>query len=60
MAKKTYQQKKAEAIDEAIEWQNNFEKRNYSWGEIAYVSNHFEKLARRYGLVREFKENGII
>ena len=60
MAKKTYQQKKAEAIDEAIEWQNNFEKRNYSWGEIAFWGNHFEKLARRYGLIREFKENGII
>jgi len=60
MAKKTYQQKKAEARDEAIEWQYNSVSQNYSWSEIAFWGNHFEKLARRYGLIREFKENSII
>ena len=55
-----YQRKKAKAIREAIEWQLDFDNHNYSYGELAYYGNYFEKLAKRYGLVREFKENGII
>ena len=37
-----------------------FANRNYSYGELAYFSDYFEAKARRYGLVKEFKENGII
>lgn len=55
-----YQKGKARAIQIAIEWQNSFEDSNYSYGELAYYQDYFEKLARRYGLVREFRENAII
>jgi hypothetical protein len=44
----------------AIDWQSNFAEHNYSYGEIAYFQEIFERLGRRYGLLREFKENGII
>jgi len=55
-----YQIKKYETIQEAIEWQNNFESNNYSWGELAEIRADFEKKAKKYGLIKEFKENGII
>lgn len=56
----TYQENKEKAREKAIEWQRDFENHNYSWGELAYYGAYFEKLAKRYGLVEEFKENGII
>lgn len=56
----TYQENKEKAREKAIEWQRDFENHNYSWGELAYYGVYFEKLAKRYGLVEEFKENGII
>lgn len=31
-----------------------------SWGEWATLYAAFEKAARRFGLVREFRENGVI
>lgn len=43
-----------------IDWQSDFADHNYSYGELAYFSDYFETKARRYGLVKEFKENGII
>ena len=55
-----YQRKKAKAIREAIEWQLDFDNHNYSYEELAYYRNYFERLAKKYGLVREFRENGII
>ena len=55
-----YQRAKARARDKAIEWQLDFNNQNYSYGELAYYGNYFERLAKRYGLVKEFKENGII
>ena len=59
-AQKNYKMLKEEARQKAIEWQLDFANNNYSWGELAYYSNYFEKLAKRYGLIEEFKENGII
>lgn len=56
---KTYQQRKEEAREKAIEWQYDFCNHNYSWGELAYWDNYFEKLGKRYGLLKEFRENGI-
>ena len=44
---------------EAIDWQNDFAKHNYSYGELAEFGEYFEKLGRRYGLLKEFRENGI-
>ena len=55
-----YTEHKEKARNEAIEWQHDFANHDYYWSELAEFSAHFEKLGRRYGLLREFKENGII
>lgn len=56
----TYAERKEKARNEAIDWQSDFANHNYYWSELAEFSAYFEKLAKRYGLVREFRENGII
>lgn len=57
----TYQEGKSKTIEEAKKWQHSFvEGRSYTWAEIFDFTAHFTKLAKRYGLVREFRENGII
>ena len=58
--KKTYAELKEEKRQEAIEWQMDWGNHNYSWGEIAYYSDYFYKIGKRYGLLKEFRENGII
>jgi hypothetical protein len=55
-----YTQLKERARDKAIEWQNDFNNHNYSYGELAYYEEYFKRLAKRCGLVGEFRENGII
>ena len=55
-----YQKGKEKTRNEAIDWQADFANHNYSYGELTYFSHYFETKARRYGLVKEFKENGII
>lgn len=55
-----YKENKEKAREKAIEWQLNFDSNNYTWSELADYQNYFENLAKRYGLTKEFKENGII
>ena len=58
-----YQRGKEAARAAAQEWQINQNytyKDFYYWSEIAQIQAHFEKLGRRYGLLTEFRENGII
>ncbi len=55
-----YQIRKEMARIEAIDWQLDFNNHNYSYGELIYYEDYFTRLAKRYGLVKEFKENGII
>lgn len=55
-----YQKAKAIARDKAVGWQSGFSDQNYSYGELAYWQDYFRGLAKRTGLVREFRENGII
>ena len=50
-----YQRAKARARDKAVEWQNDFCNHN-----LVYWQDYFERLGRKYGLVREFRENAII
>lgn len=57
---KSYEEKKEKARQEAIEWQNTFAERNLSYGEIQAAYGRFLRLAKRYGLTREFQENGIL
>ena len=55
-----YQKQKEKARSKAVDWQLDFSNHNYSWGELADFGEYFERLAKRYGLVKEFRENGII
>lgn len=54
-----YQRAKAAVRERAIEFSLTVGEKNLSWGECAYYGSMFEKLGRRYGLLREFRENGI-
>ena len=45
----------------AKDWQKAFQDLvSMSWEEVLWYSNFFEVYGRKYGLLREFKENGII
>ena len=55
-----YQKRKEAARQKAIDWQLGFAEHDYSCGEIAEAQTNFERLAKRYGLVEEFRNNGII
>lgn len=55
-----YQELKEIARQKAIDWQNEFSENNYSYGELSYYQAYFEALAKRYGLIKEFRENCII
>lgn len=55
-----YRRGKANAQYKAIEWQADARNHAYSWEEVAEYQAMFYKLAQRFGLVREFRENGII
>jgi hypothetical protein len=53
---------KDEAREYAIRWQswiNSTEEKIYQ-SDLAEWGDYFEKLGRKFGLLREFKENGII
>lgn len=57
----TYQDRKNNARDKAIEYQNTYyDFCNYSYGELSIINEFFEKAGRRYGLLNEFTTNGII
>lgn len=55
-----YQKRKEAARQGAIDWQADFGNHNYSYGELAFYFDYFEKKAKRYGLLREFRTEGII
>lgn len=57
---KNYTERKASLQDIAMEWQAQFSGYAWSYGELAEIYSFLEKNAKRYGLLREFKENGII
>lgn len=54
-----YQKQKERVRNEAIDWQLDFCNHNYSWGELAYFSDYFYTMGKRYGLLTEFRENAI-
>lgn len=55
-----YQQAKESARQKAIDWQLTFSDNVYYWSDLADFSAYFEKLGKRYGLIKDFRENGII
>jgi len=56
---KNYTEKKASLEDLAKEWQGQFASYNWSYGELATIGEYFNKNGKKYGLLREFKENCI-
>ena len=56
----TYQARKQDLYNKAVEWSNNLgEYPNWSYGELADISDFFYTNGRRYGLLTEFRENAI-
>lgn len=55
-----YKELKEKARQEAIDWQIDFANHNYDYVELAKFSEHFEKLGKRYGLIKEFRNEGIL
>lgn len=56
---KTYYEKKEEIRQEAVNWQLDFSNHNYSYLELANWGDYFYKKGKKYGLLKEFHENGI-
>lgn len=58
---KTYEERKEYIREKAKEWQSvNAESQvNYDWLTIGRVEAMFEELAKKHGLLKEFKENAI-
>lgn len=54
-----YQKRKQNARQQAIDWQCNASEQNLSYAELAEIGNFFYKLGKRFGLLREFRENAI-
>lgn len=57
---KTYQQMKEKTRNEAIAWQTAFSEESLSYGELCEMREKLEEKTRRYGLLREFAENGVL
>lgn len=55
-----YQQRKAQLVEEAKDFQALSSVASMSYGELAQKTNYFERMGKRYGLLKEFKINGII
>lgn len=55
-----YQKSKERARQSAIYWQHELSNGNYNWIECMRWIFYFQKLGKRYGLIKEFRENGII
>ena len=53
----SYQYKKSVVRDKAIHFSHM--EVTMTWGDVAEIQAWFEKFGRRYGLLREFRENGI-
>lgn len=60
-SKEYYQKMKRRARAEAVDYSNNFEEiMEKSYISLSEWTDHFRKLGKRYGLIQEFTENGII
>lgn len=51
---------KEKTRDEAVAWQTAFSEESLSYGELCEIREKLEEKAQRYGLLREFAENGVL
>lgn len=56
----TYAERRTAAREMAQEWQSIAAETALSYGELAEIAAFFATVARRCGLLREFRENGIV
>lgn len=56
---KTYQEKKENARETTIQWQAKNMDYPYSYEGLIILQEYFYKLGKRYGLLTEFRENGV-
>ena len=54
-----YQEMKERVRQMAIDWQLDDANNNASYMELVEFGNLFYKLGKRFGLLTEFRENGI-
>lgn len=55
-----YQKMKEKTRDEAIAWKTVLSEESLSYGELCEICEKLEEKARRYGLLHEFAENGVL
>lgn len=55
---KNYADRRESVRETAIEW-SNCEAWPLSWGEVQTVADWFYRMGKRYGLLAEFRENGL-
>ena len=56
-----YNKRKRQLVEQAIEWQMKFSDGEVMWwSDIAEACDYFSYWGKRFGLIREFKENGIL
>ena len=60
MSNDSYLKRKERAREKASEWQADFDNHSYSQSELVEWHIYFTKLGTRFGLIKEFRENGII
>ena len=58
--KKTYAEQKQDARQRATDWQKWQAEQALSQDGYADFADYFTRLGRRFGLLREFRENAII
>lgn len=61
--KLTYEQQEEQTnnlLYKAVDYQILASDSNFSYAEIAFKTDYFTKLGKQYGLLTEFKENGVI
>lgn len=57
---KYYTIKQEEIRQKAIDFLEKDNKKSFSYNELADFYNDIEKQAKKYGLYKEFRENGIL
>lgn len=55
-----YKELKEKLRQEAIEWQNTMSEFPLSYEELREMQRYFERMGKKFGLLKEFRENGII
>jgi hypothetical protein len=51
---------KEDARQCAIDWQHYASKKSISYAELSWAQAGFTKIGKKFGLMKEFKENGIL